>query len=96
MKLLLTAITLITMTISVAAQWVNHPTPGTRWDGDTLVVDSVGFNVCVACELDTHKRFHGEPCVRSRIALAHPPAGLPRREQWHIALRDSSECTRLP
>ena len=28
MKLILTAVTLITMTISVAAQWVNHPTPG--------------------------------------------------------------------
>ena len=28
MKLLLTAITLVAMTISVAAQWLNHPTPG--------------------------------------------------------------------
>jgi hypothetical protein len=28
MKLLFTAITLVAMPISVAAQWLNHPTPG--------------------------------------------------------------------
>jgi hypothetical protein len=28
MKLVLTAITVVAMTISVGAQWLNHPTPG--------------------------------------------------------------------